>query len=195
MDLQPLVAKTFQSLADALSDLTADQADAASLCEEWNVRNVVAHMTMAARYGPDEFTAELQQDGFDFGRLSNRIAARDGALPFARLLSDLRSDAMAHWAPPGGGFAGALNHVVIHGLDVTVPLGLPRSASDEAMRHVLDGLTEGEVHRHFGTSIDGVRLQATDVDWEYGDGRTVKGEAQDIALALCGRPIPSIALA
>jgi hypothetical protein len=63
------------------------------------------------------------------------------------------------------------------------------------MRHVLDGLTAGEVHRHFGTSIDGVRLKATDIDWEYGDGRTVKGEAQDIALALCGRRIPSIALA
>src|SRR5262245_37082467 len=102
VDLQPLVAETFQSLADALTKVAEDGADAASLCVQWRVRNVVAHLTMAARYSPEEFTVELQQDGFDFGRLSNRIAARDGALPFDRLLSDLRSDVMAGWAPPGG---------------------------------------------------------------------------------------------
>src|SRR5215510_10705725 len=100
VDLQPLVAETFQSLADALTKVGEDGADAASLCEEWRVRHVVAHLTMAARYSPEEFTAELQHDGFDFGRLSNRIAARDGALPFERLLADLRGDTMARWAPP-----------------------------------------------------------------------------------------------
>ena len=43
------------------------------------------------------------------------------------------------WTPPGGGYHGALNHVVIHGLDITVPLREPRRASDTAIRYVLDG--------------------------------------------------------
>jgi uncharacterized protein (TIGR03083 family) len=192
MELLNEVAGAFRSLAGALSD-AGERADAASLCEGWSVRNVLAHMTMAARYDEDAFMADLRDVGFDFERLSNRIAARDGALPFDELLADLRSDAMARWVPPQGGAAGALTHVVIHGLDVTVALGLPRTASDEAMRLVLDSLTAGGVHRHFGTSIDGVRLCAADLDWAYGSGRTVVCDAQDLALALCGRRVPKVA--
>jgi len=187
VDVQSLVAGSFRSLAGALAG-AGERADAASLCEGWSVRHVLAHMTMAARYTPDAFTAELRDAGFDFDRLSNRIAERDGALPFDELLADLRGETMARWVPPQGGPVGALIHVVVHGLDITVALGLPRTASDEAMRLVLDSLTRGGVHRSFGTSIDGIRWCAADVDWSYGSGRTVAGEAQDVALFLCGRP-------
>jgi uncharacterized protein (TIGR03083 family) len=188
-EIQPLVAEAFQALADAVENLPPDQADTPSLCQGWTVRNVLAHMTMAARYSPDEFTAQLRSVGFDFTRLSNRIAEQDGVLPFDVLVKDLRSDAMANWAPPEGGFTGALTHVVIHGLDITVPLGLRRTCSDEAMRLVLNDLTAGGVHRHFGTEIDGLHLHATDLNWSYGSGRTVEAPTQDIALMLCGRRI------
>ena len=188
-EIQPLVAEAFQALADAVGDLAPDRVDTPSLCTGWTVRNVLAHMTMAARYTPEAFTAQLREVGFDFARLSNRIAEQDGLLPFDTLVKDLRSDAMAHWAPPEGGFAGALTHVVIHGLDITVPLSLGQTCSDEAMRLVLNGLTAGGVHRHFGTEVDGLHLHATDLDWSYGSGRPVDAPAQDIALMLCGRRI------
>ena len=90
----------------------------------------------------------------------------------------------------GGGYHGAVNHVVIHGLDVTVPLGVPRRSPDETVRVVLDDLTEGGVHAHFGTSIDGRGLQATDLDWSYGSGPALRGAAEDLALVLCGRSVP-----
>src|SRR5262245_36191112 len=101
-ELQPVVAEALGALADALEDLPGDRVDTASLCAGWTIRNVLAHMTMAARYSPEEFTAQLQRDGFDFTRLSNRLAEQDGVLPFHVLVKDLRTDAMAHWAPPGG---------------------------------------------------------------------------------------------
>src|SRR5690242_10775964 len=138
-ELQPLVAAELARLADALAPLPADAWDTPSLCAGWRVREVVAHLTMAARYGPDEFMAELEADGFDFGKLSDRIALRDASLDPAALLGDLRSETMAGWAPPGGGYAGALIHVVVHGIDVTEPLGLGRVASDDATERVLDG--------------------------------------------------------
>jgi len=188
-ETQPLVAEALQALADAVQHLPPDRIDTPSLCKGWTIRNVLAHMTMAARYSPEEFTAQLRDAGFDFTRLSNRIAEQDGVLPLDVLVKDLRSDAMAAWAPPGGGFAGALSHAVIHGLDITVPLSLPRTCSDEAMRLVLEGLTAGGVHRHFGTELDGLHLHATDLDWAYGSGRNVDAPAQDIALMLCGRQV------
>jgi uncharacterized protein (TIGR03083 family) len=189
-DLQPAVAAEFQALAGLLDSATDAQWDTPSLCAGWRVREVIAHMTMAARYSEEEFMAELRRCEFDFGRLSNEIAVRDAGLPASKLVASLRAEVMQHWTPPGGGWHGALNHVVIHGLDVTVPLGAPRRPPDATIRVVLDDLTVGGVHERFGTSIRGRRLQATDLDWSYGSGPALRGPAGDLALALCGRAIP-----
>jgi uncharacterized protein (TIGR03083 family) len=187
--LQPLVAAECLALAAVLEGLTEDDWEIPSLCEGWRVREVVAHLTMPSRYDEDAFMAELHARDFDFGRASNEIAARDAELPTVQLLACLRSDALLHWTPPGGGYHGALNHAVIHGLDVTVPLEVERRPPDETMRTVLDDLTVGGVHAHFGTSITGRRLEASDLDWSHGSGRVLRGPAAELALLLCGRAV------
>src|SRR6516225_8371459 len=105
--LQPTVAAEFASLAGLLAGASRAQWDTWSLCAGWRVREVIAHLTMAARYPEDKFMAELRRCDFDFGRLSNEIASRDAALPSAELVANLRSDVMQHWTPPGGGYHGA----------------------------------------------------------------------------------------
>ena len=189
--LQPVVAAEFVALADLLDSATDAQWDTPSLCAGWRVREVIAHMTMAARYPEDKFMAELRRCDFDFGRLSNEIASRDAVLPSAELVANLRSDVLQHWTPPGGGYHGALNHVVVHGLDVTVPLGVPRRSPDSTIRVVLDDLTTGGIHERFGMGIDGRTLLATDIDWSYGSGPPLRGTAEDLALVLCGRTVPA----
>ena len=188
--LQPTVAAELTSLADLLDAASDAQWDTPSLCAGWRVREVVAHMTMAARYPEEQFMAELRRCGFDFTRLSNEIAARDASLPADELIMNLRSDVMQHWAPPGGGYRGALNHAVIHGLDVTVPLGAPRLAPDTTIRVILDDLTKGDVNERFGIDIAGRQLQATDLDWSFGAGPLLRGPAADLALVICGRSVP-----
>jgi uncharacterized protein (TIGR03083 family) len=188
--LAPVVETTYSALADVLDRLPASGWDTPSLCEGWRVREVVAHLTMPARYDEESFMAELRADGFDFTKLSNRIASRDAAVPAEELVANLRSDVLHRWTPPGGGYHGALNHVVIHGLDVTVPLGQPRTASDHALRVVLDDLTAGGGHEHFGVAIEERTLRATDLDWSHGSGPELTGTAEDLALAMCGRTVP-----
>lgn len=188
--LQPLVAAECLALARVLEGLGPAEWDTPSLCEGWRVREVVAHLTMPARYGEEAFMAELRDCEFDFTRLSNRVATRDAELPTGELVSQLRSDVMQRWTPPGGGYAGALNHVVVHGLDVTVPLGRPRVATDETVRTVLDGLAGGGGHAHFGIGIEGQQLVATDIRWTYGEGPARRGTAQDLVLHLTGRSRP-----
>ncbi len=171
-DLGALVTHQLRALADALEqqdDLTI--GDAPSLCEGWTVRHVLAHMTMAARYDQAAFGREIAAAGGDFGRLSETVARRDAALPLDALLADLRSDTLAAWRPPGGGDLGALTHAVIHALDITVALGMPPTAGDEAMSTVLAVLVDG-VARHFGVAVTGAEL----------------------VLALAGRPRPGISL-
>jgi uncharacterized protein (TIGR03083 family) len=89
---QPMVAAQFQALAELLSTASDEAWNTVSLCDGWRVREVVAHMTMPARYSEDEFMAELKRCGHDFTRLSNEIATRDAELPTAQLLTELRSD-------------------------------------------------------------------------------------------------------
>ena len=189
-DLQPAVAAEFLALADLLDSATDVQWDTPSLCAGWRVREVIAHMTMAARYSEEEFMAELRRCDFDFSRLSNQIATRDAGLPGSELVANLRSDVMHHWTPPGGGYHGALNHVVIHGLDAAVPLGVRGRVPEETIRVVLDDLTQGGGHAHFGTSIEGCSLRATDPDRSYGSGPALHGPAGYLALVLCGRTVP-----
>jgi uncharacterized protein (TIGR03083 family) len=188
--LQPAVAAEFTRLADLLDAASDAQWDTPSLCAGWRVREVIAHLTMAARYSEEEFMAELQRCGFDFTRLSNEIAARDASLPAGELIKNLRSEVMHRWAPPGGGYHGALNHVVIHGLDVTVPLGVPRLPPDQTIGVILDDLTHGDGTVRFGVDFAGRRLQATDLDWSFGAGPLLRGAAADLALVICGRSVP-----
>src|SRR5207248_11148853 len=126
----------------------------------------------------------------DFGKLSNRIASRDATLPTEELVAVLRAEALHRWTPPGGGSHGALSHVVIHGLDITVPLGERRRSPDATISIVLDDLTRGGAHAHFGTDFTGRTLQATDIDWTYGSGPPLRATAEHLVLQLCGRRVP-----
>ncbi|HEX6476843.1 MAG TPA: maleylpyruvate isomerase family mycothiol-dependent enzyme [Acidimicrobiales bacterium] len=190
-DLQPLIAGDYLALADLLEGLSPARWETPSLCEGWRVREVVAHMTMPGRYDEPAFMAELRECDFDFTKLSNRVASRDGQLPAEELVAVLRSEVLHGWTPPGGGSHGALSHVVIHSLDITVPLGEPRRSPDATIGLVLDDLTRGGAHDHFGTDIAGRTLQATDIDWTFGSGPPVRASAEHLVLELTGRRVPA----
>jgi uncharacterized protein (TIGR03083 family) len=185
---QTWTASTYRGLADLLAT-DVDSWDAPSLCEKWLVRHVVAHVTMPVRLTPQEFGAEMAAAGGDFTVLSDTVAARDASLPVAELLDELRSARLHAWQPPGGGEAGALSHAVIHSLDVTVALGRPAVAPVEAVVAVLDQLTaaRGAV---FGVDLTGVRLEADDVPWGWGEGRLVRADAGRLVALLSGRELP-----
>ena len=105
--------------------------------------------------------------------LSDTVASRDGARPVAEHLANLRSSTLAEWQPPGGGAIGALNHAVVHGLDVTNALGLAATCESDAARAVLDGLTTGGMAARFDVDLTGLELQASDLDWSFGTGRRI----------------------
>jgi uncharacterized protein (TIGR03083 family) len=188
-DPQAWVAPTYDALADLLGAAPADTWDAPSLCEKWLVRHVVAHVTMPARMTPEQFGAEMAAARGDFAVLSDTVAARDGSLPVADLLGQLRSPGLHAWQPPGGGAAGALSHAVIHSLDVTVALDRPAVAPAEGVTAVLDQLTAAG-GALFGIDLTDVRLEASDTDWSWGSGRPVRADSGSLVALLSGRALP-----
>lgn len=188
-EMQSWVGPTCDRLADLLSAAPAEAWDAPSLCEDWQVRHVVAHMTMPARLTPEQYGAEMAAAGGDFTVLSNTVAARDASLPVGDLLDQLRSPGLHAWQPPGGGAAGALSHAVVHSLDVTVALGRPAVAPAEAVTSLLDQLTAAG-GAWFGVDLTDVRLEATDTAWSWGDGRAVRADSGSLLALLSGRTLP-----
>jgi uncharacterized protein (TIGR03083 family) len=188
-DPQVWVAPTCDGLAGMLAAAPPATWDAPSLCEGWQIRHVVAHLTMPARLTPEQFGAELAAAGGDFGRLSDSVAARDATQPVADHLAALRSPVLHAWQPPGGGAAGALSHAVIHSLDVTVALDRPAVAPRDAVITVLDQLV-GANGAIFGLDLTGVRLEATDSAWSWGSGEVVQADSDRLVALLSGRTLP-----
>jgi uncharacterized protein (TIGR03083 family) len=185
------VADEYLALADLLETAGPSVWDAPTLCEGWRTREVVAHVTMPARYDGPAFMAELEAAGGDFTRLSNTVAERDGALPVERLLGDLRADALHSWQPPGGGAEGAFTHCLIHSLDIIEAVPLQHRVPPERIVRVLSLVADPGTPNLFGMDLTGVELRADDLDWSYGTGTPVVGPAQALASVACGRLLPA----
>lgn len=190
-DVQVAIAAERRELADMLSGLQDEEWDAQTLCAGWRVREVVAHIVMPFRYSLARFVWEMLKARGNFNRMADRCARRDAAsLSAGELASVLRDNAEHPWKPPGGGFEGALNHDVIHGLDITVALGIDRKVPEDRMRIVLGAINPRGLN-FFGVDLDGIELRADDLDWTFGSGTPMLGAAQDLLLVLSGRKLPA----
>jgi uncharacterized protein (TIGR03083 family) len=185
------IAAERRELAALLDGLSAEQWDAPSLCAGWTAAHVVAHLTMPLRYSRPAFLLKIAAAGGSFRRMSDAVARRDAALPAAQLVAAVRDNAEHPWKPPGGGYAGALTHDVIHTLDIARPLRIEPHLPAESLRAVLDTVCGPKSRRYFGVDTGGVELRATDLDWTYGSGAPLLGRAQDLALLLTGRQVPA----
>jgi uncharacterized protein (TIGR03083 family) len=210
--MMDVIAAHRRALASALDGLTDEQWRGTSLCEGWTPAHVLAHQTMPFRITEQDYVAGIQRCGGDFTRFSDEMAEADSKLPPAELVAVLRDNADNPWSPPGGGLTGALSHDVIHGLDISWPLGLSYAIRREAMTTVLGMMTsplvldtdedpaaevqtaaaEGATGRAtiFGFPLDGIRVVATDLGWTAGSGAELTGTSRDLLPLLAGRRVP-----
>lgn len=189
-DVRTAITAERTELAEVLTGLDAESWDAPTLCRGWRVREVVAHITLPYRLSETRFALEMLRAAGRFHRMSDHAARQDAAhFTPEDLLKSLWDNVGHPWKPPGGCFEGALGHDVIHGLDITVPLGLERKVPEDRLRVVLDAINP-KIVKFFGVDLDGIELRAEDLDWHYGSGEILSGTAQDLLLVLCGRTLP-----
>ncbi|MGW1376288.1 maleylpyruvate isomerase family mycothiol-dependent enzyme [Streptomyces sp. NPDC002446] len=191
MDIKTAIAAERRELADLLTGLTDEQWDAPTLCAGWRVREVAAHMSMGFRYSFPKVAAELLKAGGNINKVADRLARKDAAgASTGELAAFLRDNAHHPWTPPVGGLASALGHDVVHGLDITVALGLDRRVPEDRVRLLLEHVTPRSA-RFFGADLGGVALRADDLDWSFGAGAPLSGAAQDLLLVAFGRKLPA----
>jgi uncharacterized protein (TIGR03083 family) len=175
-----------RALAEDLALLTDRQWDTPSLCGEWDVHDVVAHLAGSADTTRRSFWTALIRSRFDFDRANAReVAAYRGATP-AETLEHFRATITSTTTPPGP-FITRLLEIVVHGEDIRRPLGLPRPPLPPGMEDALaylarDGLSGGR------RRLAGLALTAVDAGFTVGSGEAVEGPALPLLLAASGRP-------
>lgn len=191
IDVRAAIAAERRDLAEILAGLRPPQWDAPTLCAGWRVREVVAHQTMPFRYSAPKVLTGLLLAGGNFNKMADRAARRDAAsMSSGELVAAMTNNVNHAWKAPGGGFEGALSHDVIHGLDITVGLGLDRQVPLDRLRIVLPKDAAAKGVKYFGVDLTAIQFRADDLDWSIGTGEPLQGNGQDLLLALCGRLLP-----
>lgn len=186
MDLFAAIAAERRSLADVLSPFSVEQQETHSLCDQWTVRQVVGHLVVPLEVGLPGFALAMLGHRGNFNRANDALARRQAQHPFGQLVDTLRRKADSRFTPPGNGPEAPLTDIVVHGPDITRPLGLALSHPPTHLVAVLDHAAAQA--RKSSTTWEGVRLQADDLDWSQGSGPVVTGSATSLILALTGRP-------
>ena len=191
-DVWPIVHAERAALIADLETLDDAQWDTPSLCGDWTVHDVVAHLIDTARTTRLGFVMGLARARCDFDRQNADGVARErGASPQETLMR-LRQVASRTSTPPAP-LDTRLVEEIIHGEDVRRPLGLSRSYPLDAVTRALR--LQVRTSASFGGAkelVAGIRLTATDADVSIGDGPEVRGTALSLLLAVSGR---SVALA
>ena len=177
------------SLADLLDTLGPDEWEASSLCAEWRVRDVAAHLAMTPAGAPSLGTM-LKALAANRGRLW--AAGRDVTIAYARrptgqLVAELRRDAALCTKPVFVSADNILLDLVVHGQDIAVPLGITRSVPAPAGQSSLSRLWAMGWPFHARRRWGDVTLQADDCDWSAGRGPVVNGTAAQLLLLMTAR--------
>ncbi|GAA1866746.1 maleylpyruvate isomerase family mycothiol-dependent enzyme [Paeniglutamicibacter psychrophenolicus] len=171
-------------LADFLEGLADGQWDAPSLCAQWRVRDVVAHVVSY-----DDLGAMGLLRRFAKGRVvhANQVgvdAMKDATA--AELLANLRAHARPSGLAAGLGGKIGLADGMIHHQDIRRPLGMKRQIPEERLLRVL-AMTPGNPRLAPWRWIRGLRLVAIDMDFAHGKGPEVAGPGEALLMAMTGR--------
>ena len=175
-------------LAGLLEDLTAEQWTAPSLCDGWQVRDVAAHLTHSHMH-PVRAIVEAARSGFRFDSMIQRLGREDPRSQ-AEIAIALRGMAGSRKRVPGTSVQQPLIELLVHGQDITVPLGIDWPMPLDAAREVAQKLSGMTFPLNGQRRLAGVRLVATDAEFAAGEGREVQVPIGDIVMILAGRAQP-----
>jgi uncharacterized protein (TIGR03083 family) len=174
------------ALAADLGPIGSDQWSKPSLCHEWTVRDVLAHMTATAKITPATFFPKLLASGFSLSRMQAKdISAEKGASP-ADTLARFEAEVTSVKHPPGPSDT-MLGETIIHAEDIRRALGIRHDYPTDAVVRVADFYKGSNLIIGAKRRIAGLTLRATDIDWSHGTGPEVSGPITAIVMAMTGR--------
>ena len=186
IDIWPVVRDERAALAADLAPISEQQWATPSLCNDWTVRDVLAHMTATAKVTPASFFPKLIGSGFSFGRMQAKDIATERGASGAETLSHFEGVITSQKRPPGPKDT-ILGETIIHAEDIRRALGMQRDYPTDAVVEVADFYKGSNLIIGTKRRISGLTLRATDTDWSHGTGPEVAGPMVAILMAMTGR--------
>ncbi len=185
-DVRRLASEERADLAAFLATLSPEQWQAPTLCEQWRVRDVVAHVISYDNVGAPGLLALAARGRFRLGRINAAALARYAARSPQQLLALLTERVQPRGVPAVLGGRVGLVETLIHHQDIRRALGRPRQIPAERL---LPALHVALIAPDIGGPwrIRGLRLVATDLRFCAGAGPQVRGPAEALLMAIAGR--------
>lgn len=193
MDDTQLIARTAANrrlFADVLDDLGESRARDATLCEGWDVRTLAGHQLQPIRVPSWRFLVTAARVR-SMARACDVHAAWLGDRPLSETADELRRLADAGSKPWFIGWSGPFTDSCIHLRDLAEPQGLAVTVPLEDWLAALDIIVSPRGRESFVPvkgMLDGLHWRASDTDWSHGEGSTVTGSAEALAMVMSGRP-------
>jgi uncharacterized protein (TIGR03083 family) len=183
-----MIAAERRHMADLFARLTTDQLARQSLCDAWTMHEVAAHLATYLRFGKLKIVGCMLAYAGDFAPGNQQFARWYARRPTADLIELLRRNAESRTTPPRSGYDPMLADLILHDLDVRIPLGIPRQIPEDRLAvtfHLLG--TVPSPGFAVGTRLRDLRFETTDTRWTTGAGAVVRGPAEAVVMAMSGR--------
>lgn len=185
-DIWPTIHAQRHALAADLNGLTAQQWDTPSLCSQWTVHDVLAHLLSLAKMTGPRFIAKLARSGFSFHRYTAAQVAVEGRDGPEATLRAFRQVLDRTNTPPGPKQTW-LAETIVHGEDIRRPLGLTGSYPPDDIASALQFYASSNAIIGGKSRVAGLTLRAGDAECVIGTGPEVRGPALSLLLAASGR--------
>ena len=183
-----VIAEQRRVLAELLAGLDEDQWERPSLCAQWRIKDVAAHIALTPQSpGVPAILVMAMRNGFDFDRVNRDLAVAHADRPPSELVDLLRELADSRRKPAITTVDNLLFDTLVHIQDVAIPLGLTVAMPVEAAREGSDRVWRMGWPFWAKRRLRGLQLVATDTTWSAGEGAEVRGPVQALLLLLTGR--------
>lgn len=174
------------ALAQDLADLSPEQWRHPTLCERWDVEEVVAHLVAAASLGQWRWLGSMLGARFrpDVHN-QRRMLEHRGATPAETL--GLFQAVVDSTTAPSGDVAAYLGEVLVHAQDIRQPLGLLRVPSVAALTPVAEFFAARDFAVDSHSRVAGLSLCADDGPFAAGSGPLVTGSTLALVMSMAGR--------
>ncbi|MEE2570019.1 maleylpyruvate isomerase family mycothiol-dependent enzyme [Pseudarthrobacter sp. J64] len=173
-------------LAEDLSTISAEQWRHHTLCGQWNVEQVLAHLTAAASLNQWQWIRSIFRAGFRPDVHNQRaLEGHLGRTP-EETLERFRK-IIASTTAPSGHTPAYLGEVVVHAQDIRQPLGLSRTPAVEALTPVAAFFATNDFTVNSRAYVAGLQLKADDGPFAAGTGPLVTGSTLALVMSMAGR--------
>ena len=177
------------SLCDLLADLTDDEWRQPSLCTEWTVRDVAAHLSMQQLGVRDLVGFMRKWRGSTDATIAHVARLRAAELTTSEIIAGIRGMIGSRRHTLGVTRLEVLCDNLVHSHDIAHPLGrhldLPAEAAAVCASRVLSMRWPPPLPSV--KKVAGFHLTATDTAWSTGEGPEVRGPMAALLLVCCGR--------